>query len=104
VDPVAEGPVLDLYLGNRCTESVWIDVPSVEMTAYVGEGEARRVDFFDPGDELKPGLLGGKEQIMVRLELQAPIDSVRVCAQLDRLASSRESGPPQILCTPVEGV
>jgi hypothetical protein len=104
VDPVAEGPVLDLYLGNRCTESVWVDIPSLQMTVYVDDGDPMPVAFYDPRDELKASLLGGKEQTMVRLELQAPIESLRVCAQLDKLASTKDPGPPQILCTKVQGV
>lgn len=102
IDPVADGPVLDLYLGNRCRDAVWVDVPSMAMSVYVDEGAELPVAFYDPNDELKPSLLGGKEQVHVRLELEAPAESLRVCAQLDALASTKEPGPPQVLCTPVE--
>lgn len=102
LDPVAEGPVLDLYLGNRCRDAVWVDIPRLAMSVYIDEGEELPVAIYDPGEELRPSLLGGKEQVHVRLELEAPAESLRVCAQLDGLASTREPGPPQVLCTPVE--
>lgn len=104
MDPQADGPVLDLYVGNRCVESVWIDIPKLAMTAYLADGQEMPVDFYDPRDELKPALLGGKQLAMERIELSAPMETVRLCAQLDGIASSSQTGPPQILCTEVEGV
>jgi hypothetical protein len=102
-DPQAEGPVLDLYLGNRCTESVWVDIPALQMTAYLDDGQEMPVRFYDPRDELKSAVLGGKELAMERLELDAPIETQRICAQIDGLARSSQLGPPQVLCMEVEG-
>lgn len=104
LDPQADGPVVDLYLGNRCSDSVWVDIPALAMTVSQADGELLPVTIYDPRDELKSTLLGGKEQTMVRLELVAPETSLRVCAQLDKFARARTPGPPKVLCTPVEGV
>jgi hypothetical protein len=103
-EPEAEGPVIDLFVGNRCKESVWIDIPALEMTAYLEDGQAIPAGFYDPRDELRPALLGGKQLATERLELLAPIETLRVCAKLETLARWARSGPPQILCTEVQGV
>jgi hypothetical protein len=103
IDPLADGPVVDLYLGNRCKDSVWVDIPKLAMSAYLEDGKEMPVTFYDPRDELRAAVLGGKEQTMVRLELVAPLESLRVCARLDQLARARDVGPPKQLCTPVEG-
>lgn len=72
------------------------------MTVYLDDGQELPVAIFDPKEELKSSLLGGKEQTMVRLELVAPEESLRVCVALDKFASERTPGPPKVLCTPVE--
>ena len=72
------------------------------MTVSLEDGELLPVMIYDPREELKSSLLGGKEQTMVRLELIAPETSLRVCAQLDKFASTLSPGPPMVLCTSVE--
>ncbi len=103
LDPLADGPVINLHLGNRCSEGVWVDVTSIHMTAYMHEGPELSVDFYDPRDELKRVVLGGKETTVERIELVAPIETQRVCAELDGFAPVKNQGPPKVVCTSVEG-
>lgn len=103
LDPHAEGPVLDLYLGNRCDEGVWVDIPAVEVTAHLANGEDMAVGLYDPRNELKPAVLGGRELVMERIETEAPVDTLSVCANLEQLTSAATAGPPQVLCTTVLG-
>ena len=102
LDPAADGPVVELLLGNRCNEAVWIDVPAVDVTAYGDHGAGKRVPMFDPRHELKVALLGGREVVSERIELVAPLETVRICALLDGLTRPTKPGPPQLLCAPVE--
>lgn len=102
-DSEAEGPVLDVYLGNRCDESVWVDLSALQVNAQLSTGERIFVGLYDPRAELQPALLGGRESVMERIELEAPTDSVVLCAYLDALSAAASAGPEQVLCAEVAG-
>jgi len=102
VDSHAEGPVLDIYLGNRCPESVWVDMPALEATAYLEDGQSFPCGLYDPRSELKVALLGGKELAFERIELEAPEESIRICVDLSHLTQGASEGPANELCMQVE--
>ena len=102
-DAAAEGPVLDVYLGNRCNDAVWVDLAALEVSARLPDGQSIFVGLYDPRDELRAAVLGGRESVTERIEVQAPLESLSLCARLDRVAAAAQAGPPQVLCTEVQG-
>lgn len=101
-DSYANGPVLELSLGNRCKESVWVDVSGLELTIHGPRG-VQQVFIRDPRSELKPALLGGHEQISEDLELVYTDEATTICVNLSTLVRL-QAGPPQTLCTTVRAV
>ena len=103
LDLEAEGPVFDVYLGNRCSQGVWVDLSALDVTAQFDGGESLRVGLYDPKRELKPVVLGGREVVVERIEIETSIEARRVCATLDLMTRASTVGPPQVLCTSVLG-
>lgn len=102
-DSHADGPVLDIYLGNRCDDAVWVDLTGLGIYAQLADGQRLPVRLYDPLGELRAAVLGGREQVMERIEVEAPYESVALCANLEEFSFSISGGPPQILCTDVVG-
>jgi len=76
--PEATGPIVVLYLGNRCEHRVLVDLGAARVVAGNDAGETATASAYDPDREIGPRTIGarvsGEEWIEYRTASPLPID------------------------------
>lgn len=91
----AAGSVIQYSFGNRCRNTIIVDLAAVRVTARSTMGEVVTLRPSDPRNEIRPsaldGLLSGREQILY--QATNPVTPIAIC--IDASALDRSS-PAQL--------
>lgn len=101
-DQEAYGPVAGLTIANRCDVGVTVDIGAIRASGRYPDGTATRLHAYDPGFEIRPGMLEARSVAREQIEY-LPNDSAEVlfaewCLDLARLDRTRPSDRPVLVC------
>lgn len=94
-------PTLDVSLGNRCVEARRIHLQRLQVHGYYDGKAPRRLGLFDPRNEIRSALLGGRAAAYERFEVVGAQGAFQLCVSLDEVQDGI-SGPPTETCVPME--
>lgn len=100
----ASWPVVDIELGNRCRDAVYVDLRHVRVIAHWEDRPPERLRAFDPRLELEAAVLDGKSHAREVIAYVAPqtIEAPprMVCVDVARITRAPPAAP---ICFEKEG-